>query len=314
MRASLFPKRTTGEVVGLVDGPVPTPQEVRGGPFSWDKAWLRCMNTLKQNLQSEIVGCVNHNHVDPRPEWEIAVTEGLASTGNVIINNTIRSTGFNVSVTAGGAVGTVGVICGMGVVVSYAPLVAGVAATWAVSALRRERSHAVDVTLSVLNDDVRIGDLKAAGGKEEAGGEDQAAVDSEDNPAESTRERREFEVRRRKPFFGPQPRNHGRIPVMAGEVANLLKLRHIGLRDTPENRFLIRADAGKRAEALRREGERPWNTVRNAELLSIAMHASEMYWILSRDEEYVGELYSESLLRGLRRRRNRWVSSSVSSK
>jgi len=44
--------------------------------------------------------------------------------------------------------------------------------------------------------------------------------------------------------------------------------------------------------------------MRNIDLLNVIMHASQMYWIPTNDEEYVGELYSHHTMRGLRRRRN----------
>jgi len=339
VKASFRSGWTTGEVVGQASKPVPTPRKFRGGPLSWGKAWEHCANALKQNLDSEIAGCVYCEHVDPRPEWVITTTEGLASTGKVIVNNTVKSLGFNMSVTAGGAVGTVGVICGLGTVVSYAPLVVGVAATWAVSALKSDKPYSVDVVLSVVNGDLELKDLETTSetvGME--GSKDQVTVDTSVIPVdsmtvksngtselmenvgseptivdESRRESRELLVVKRKKFFRRPSKAHGRIPVLAGELASLLKLRHVGLEDNASNRFLIRTDAGRRAEALRREGEYPFKNMRNMELTNVAMHASEMYWIFSQDEEYVSDLYSEPLLKRLRKRRDQWMSSFRSS-
>nr|UHS72294.1 MAG: hypothetical protein 1 [Tombusviridae sp.] len=91
-----------------------------------------------------------------------------------------------------------------------------------------------------------------------------------------------------------------RIPVLAGDVASGLKLRHGYLVQNAENRELVRADATRRIEALRRDGDPLFKTMRNHDLYLVAMHAAEMFWIASEDEEDVQALYGHSELSRLR--------------
>jgi PHD/YefM family antitoxin component YafN of YafNO toxin-antitoxin module len=96
-----------------------------------------------------------------------------------------------------------------------------------------------------------------------------------------------------------------RIPVLAGEVASGLKMRHGMLIDSVENQQLIRADAARRIEALRRDADPMFVNLRNHDMHLVVMHASKMYWIMSDDEEYVQELYSKRTLASLRASRNK---------
>lgn len=282
---------------------------------------------INLNLNQEIVGVVDGDYVDNRPAWLVRSSEGLASLTGLAVDYTVRSGAFNASVTIGGAVGTFGVMSGVGGL-AYIPLAVGVASTWAVKAIkdRAEKPQGVDVALSILNGDLVLsepveetvvrGDLvlddpsvtapdpegigeastvQASVGSRVPGGTVQSIPGSQVVP-----------VAREKRFFQRKPKHRGRIPVAAGEVACILKLRHVGLRDTPANRLLVRADAGRRAEALRREEETHFKNMRNRDLLNVVMHASEMYWLLSNDEEYVEELYSNRWLKGLRRRMDRF--------
>jgi hypothetical protein len=96
-----------------------------------------------------------------------------------------------------------------------------------------------------------------------------------------------------------------RIPVLAGEIASGLKMRHGMLIDSVENRQLIRADAARRIEALRRDADPMFVNLRNHDLNLVVMHASKMYWIMSDDEEYIQELYSKPILASRRANRNK---------
>jgi hypothetical protein len=91
-----------------------------------------------------------------------------------------------------------------------------------------------------------------------------------------------------------------RIPVLAGDIASGLKLRHGYLAKNAQNRELVRADATRRIEALRRDGDELFKNMRNHDLNLVAMHAAEMFWIASQDEEDVHALYGHSELSRLR--------------
>jgi len=254
-------------------------------------------------------GGIDHDYVDSRPEWLVKSSEGMASLVDVTKNYTVRDKAFKVSVTVGGTVGVVGLLGGVGAI-ACAPLATGVAAAWAVKAIREasRKPEGVDVALTILNGDLGVDIIPVAPRVE---GIDEVSLDQAD--ASSSESGDSFglgvaseviQVKREKTFFKAKPRHRGKIPLAAGEVAALLKIKHVGLEDTRENRLLIRADAGRKAEALRREGFENWENMRNIDLLNVIMHASQMYWILTNDEEYVGELYSHHTMRGLRRRRN----------
>jgi hypothetical protein len=88
-----------------------------------------------------------------------------------------------------------------------------------------------------------------------------------------------------------------RIPVLAGDVVSGLKLRHGYIKDTTENRILIRSDSSRRVEALRRDGDPSYVNLRNADLLPIVLHASKAFWIASDDEIDVHMLYKNVYLR-----------------
>lgn len=195
--------------------------------------------------------------------------------------------------------------------IACVPLAAGVATTWVVKAMRESsrKPEGVDVALTILNGDLELGDPIPAAprveGINEVGSvQTNAGSTGSGDPFESGVGSEVIAVRREKTFFKPRPKHRGKIPLAAGEVAALLKIKHVGLEDTRENRLLIRADAGRKAEALRREGFENWENMRNIDLLNVIMHASQMYWILTNDEEYVGELYDHRTMRSLRRRRN----------
>jgi len=282
---------------------------------------------INLNLNQEIVGVVDGDYVDARPAWLVRSSEGLASLTGLAVDYTVRSGAFNASVTVGGAVGTLGVMSGVGGL-AYIPLAVGVASTWVVKAIkdRSEKPQGVDVALSILNGDLVLSDtveetvirgdlvlddpsvtapdpvgiggastVQASVGSSVSGGTTQSIPGCQVVP-----------VAREKRFFQRKPKHRGRIPVAAGELACILKVRHTGLRDTPANRLLVRADAGRRAEGLRREEHPHFENMRNRDLLNVVMHASEMYWLLSSDEEYVEELYSNRWLRNLRRRMDRF--------
>ena len=91
-----------------------------------------------------------------------------------------------------------------------------------------------------------------------------------------------------------------KVPVLAGEVASLLKARHGFLKCTGKNRALIRADTVRKVEALRRDGDPSFVNLRNSDIYLIVMHASEMFWIASEDEQDVASTYSHAALNRLR--------------
>lgn len=91
-----------------------------------------------------------------------------------------------------------------------------------------------------------------------------------------------------------------RVPVLAGDVASELKLRHGFLVNNGENRKLIRADAARKVEALRREGNEIWTSMRSRDAYLVVMHASEMFWIQTADEAAVSKIYSSKPLANLR--------------
>jgi hypothetical protein len=254
-------------------------------------------------------GEIDHDYVDSRPEWLVKSSEGMASLVDVTKSYTVRDKAFNISVTVGSTVGVVGLISGVGAI-ACAPLAAGVATAWAVKAIREasRKPEGVDVALTILNGDLNEDTIPVAPrvvGINEVGSDQTSACPSESGDSFGLGVGSEvIEVKREKRFFRAKPIHRGKIPVAAGEVAALLKIKHVGLEDTRENRLLIRADAGRKAEALRREGFENWENMRNTELLNVIMHASQMYWILTNDEEYVSELYSHHTMCGLRRRRN----------
>lgn len=255
-------------------------------------------------------GEIDHDYVDSRPEWLVKTSEGMASLAVVAKNYTVRDRAFMITYYAGSAVGVVGLMSGVGAV-AYVPLAAGVATTWAVKAIREKsrKPEGVDVALTILNGDLELGGpipvAPCVEGINEAGTDQSSAGSAgSGDPFESGSGCEVIEVKREKQFFKRKPKHRGRIPIAAGEVAALLKIKHPALEDTRENRLLIRADAARKAEAYRREGFEGWENFRNIDLLNVVMHASEMYWILTADEEYVGELYSHHCMRGLRRRRN----------
>jgi hypothetical protein len=92
-----------------------------------------------------------------------------------------------------------------------------------------------------------------------------------------------------------------RIPVLAGEVASGLKMRHGILKRSEENVKLVRSDAARRIEALRRDGDPMFKNLRNHDMYTVVMHAAEMYWIASDDERDVAELYNNPHLKDRRR-------------
>lgn len=252
---------------------------------------------------------IDHDYVDSRPEWLVKSSEGMASLVDATKNYTVRDKAFKVSVTVGSTIGVVGLLSGVGAI-ACAPLATGVATAWAVKAIREasRKPEGVDVALTILNGDLGVDIIPVAPrveGIDEVGQDQADASPSESGDSFGLGVGSEvIQVKREKRFFKAKPKHRGKIPLAAGEVAALLKIKHVGLEDTRENRLLIRADAGRRAEALRREGFESFENMRNIDLLNVVMHASQMYWILTNDEEYVGELYSHRTMRGLSRRRN----------
>ena len=98
-----------------------------------------------------------------------------------------------------------------------------------------------------------------------------------------------------------------RVPVVAGEIAQGLKVRHGMILDTVENRRLIRSDAARRCEALRRDGD-PWFVnMRNHDMHLVVMHASQMFWLLTDDEEALYESYALQNVAANRGRRARYA-------
>lgn len=290
-------------------------------PVRLGQACVEHIEEITVNLSHGIEGHVHPESIDPRPIWQIAAVEGVASAAEVINAYTIRSRGFNVAVSTGNVLGMAGVLAGASVPLSYVPLVVGVSLAWAAKGIERarHRPQGVEVMMSVLNGDLTISEPKpeestnpeeeeGKGGKQTPVGANSGNLDKD-----ASKPRCEVKVSREKKFFSAKPKRRGRISVAAGEVASLLKMRHGGLKDSPENRLLIRLDAGKRVEALRREDQHPFGSMRNTDALCCTMHAAEMYWILSSDEEYTEELYSHHLIKRLKRRRDKWVSSMYSS-
>jgi len=98
-----------------------------------------------------------------------------------------------------------------------------------------------------------------------------------------------------------------RIPVLAGEVAGELKLRHNVLRDTVSNRKLINADTTRRILALRKDGNPKFENLRTKDIQLVALHAAKMYWIPTDDEIEVQEIYQSTMLMNLRKVRSVWA-------
>jgi hypothetical protein len=146
----------------------------------------------------------------------------------------------------------------------------------------RKADKEVDTVLAVVNGDIEATGVQTVDQVPKSGGRGSTSM-----------------VRVRK------ARKVGRIPVLAGEVASGLKMRHGMLVDSAENRQLIRSDAARRTEALRRDKDPMFVNLRNHDMHLVIMHASKMYWIMSDDEEYVQELYSKSELTSRRARRNK---------
>jgi hypothetical protein len=84
--------------------------------------------------------------------------------------------------------------------------------------------------------------------------------------------------------LGKRRRRPIRIPVLAGEVSAMLRLRHGYLQETADNALLIRQDAANRVQALRREGDPMFVNLRNRDLLLLVEYSSRMYWCPSADE------------------------------
>jgi hypothetical protein len=94
-----------------------------------------------------------------------------------------------------------------------------------------------------------------------------------------------------------------RVPILAGDVASELKIRHGILPLSEENRKLIRADAGRKIGALRKGSDVQWTGMRSRDAYLVTMHAAEMYWIMSSDEEDVLDIYERKHLTALRETR-----------
>jgi hypothetical protein len=105
---------------------------------------------------------------------------------------------------------------------------------------------------------------------------------------------------KRRPRKGVHAKRRYRVPVLAGDVASELKLRHGFLVNNGDNRKLIRADATRKVEALRREGNEIWKSMRSHDAYLVVMHASEMFWLQTADEAAVSEMYSFKPLAALR--------------
>jgi hypothetical protein len=84
--------------------------------------------------------------------------------------------------------------------------------------------------------------------------------------------------------LGKRRRRPIRIPVLAGEVSAMLRLRHGYLQENADNALLIRQDAANRVQALRREGDPMFVNLRNRDLLLLVEYSSRMYWCPSADE------------------------------
>jgi hypothetical protein len=99
----------------------------------------------------------------------------------------------------------------------------------------------------------------------------------------------------------PKHKGHvARIPVLAGDIASELKLRHGLLIDDGDNQELIRADTVRKVEAARKDGNKLWRALRSRDALLVVMHAEKMFWLMSADEADVADLYSRDSLTVLR--------------
>jgi hypothetical protein len=91
-----------------------------------------------------------------------------------------------------------------------------------------------------------------------------------------------------------------RVPVLAGDIASTLKLHHGFLSETVENRELIRADAVRRIEALRRDGDPRFKNIRTHDLYLVSLYASNLFWIASDDEVEACAIFKHAELRRLK--------------
>lgn len=96
-----------------------------------------------------------------------------------------------------------------------------------------------------------------------------------------------------------------KVPVLAGEVSAMLRLRHGYLRKNADNILLIRQDASNRVQALRREKDPMFVNLRNRDLLMLVEYSSRMYWLLSSEEMDMAEAMNSPLVQ---QRHNGWSS------
>jgi len=101
--------------------------------------------------------------------------------------------------------------------------------------------------------------------------------------------------RRRKPI---------RIPVLAGEVSAMLRLRHGYLHKNAENSMLVRQDASRRVQALRKDKDPLFVNLRDSDLLLVVEYSSRMYWIPSSDELDMISVMDNNPI--LQQRSNQW--------
>jgi hypothetical protein len=72
-----------------------------------------------------------------------------------------------------------------------------------------------------------------------------------------------------------------RVPILAGEVAALAKVRLGTLADNKENRLLVRSDIARRVEATRKEEGSQFENLRDSDVLRLVEAAFLLYWIPS---------------------------------
>jgi hypothetical protein len=192
-----------------------------------------------------------------------------------------------------------GILLGFGkIALVVSPVTMGV--IWA---LRDRKSDLeADIILSVANGDMEAEQVKKESTCEGDDDEQVITCGGRDDKAVVKVDSKPYWWRTRKPITR-------RIPVLAGEIAAGLKVRHGAILDITENRRLIRSDAARRCEALRRDGD-PWFVnMRNHDMNLVVMHASQMFWIMTDDEEAIHESYALPDIRARRERRARCAAS-----
>ncbi|APG76645.1 hypothetical protein 1 [Wenzhou tombus-like virus 9] len=205
------------------------------------------------------------------------------------------------TVHAVGAAATFGGIvlgCGkIGLVLS--PVTLGV--MWALR--DKKPSKEADLVLGVVNGDIEVEKEATLASTCEGEQQPRKIVGGGRNDAEVVK------TKKKQRWYQLKKQPKRRIPVLAGEVASGLKVRHGLLADNAENRRLIRSDASRRCEALRRDGDEWFKNLRNHDMLAVVVHASQMFWLMSDDEEAAISIYDDHYLVANRRRRAKLASS-----